>query len=343
MAPAVTGDRAALRFIGAFFATVALGLGVVWTAAATLRDGFMPGEYAMLQTKQRLIGACALPGTVILGDSRAVAGFIPAEIPGTINLAMGGMSPVELYYTARHLLACPQAPRRIILSLSIPQFLSADYYWVRSAPFGILTFGEMEDVRRRSRALGDDSLYGAAKVGDVDAILSDWLYAHDFPPFVAGAMWHAHLLGRLRSNRALSEATIQSGGQHLYGTDAGSDGVSIDGLHDRFQVSPLIDQSMRRMLALLAARGTQVLFMAAPMNRATGATVSAALREEFDAYLAGLAGEYRNFRIVGDPLPVWDDKWFGDTTHMNQAGAEVFSAHIAASLAGLDKAPAGGE
>ena len=52
--------------------------------------GFMPGEYPMWLTKERMIAECRFAPTIFLGDSRANAAFVPSRIPDSTNLSLGG-------------------------------------------------------------------------------------------------------------------------------------------------------------------------------------------------------------------------------------------------------------
>ena len=316
-------------FVVSSLATIAVGLAALWVMTATLRQGFLPGEYAVWASKRQIIAGCPSFATVVLGDSRAAAAFVPSRIPDSVNYALGGATPIELFYTAERILACPQAPRRVLLSISMPQLTRAAYFWQRSALFGFLSFAELEQVRRRSRALGDQTVFAAPTIGDVDAILTNWLYAHQFPSFYAAYLVNEAVVARLQSNQRIGSEIARSGGQHLYGSDPGSDGVSDDGLDREFRAAPILDDYLRRMVALFAARGTELDFVGVPMNDATYRSVTPAAARGFRDYIASLAKSFPGFHVAGDPLPHWNDRWFGDSAHLNAAGADRFSERVA--------------
>jgi hypothetical protein len=269
-----------------------------------------------------------------MGDSRAAAGFMPSRIPDSANLAMGLVTPVELYFQTRHILDCPRPPKRVVLSISIQQLERANQFWGRNALFGLMTFDDLEAIRRQSRAMNDTTLFAKATIGDIDAILNSWLITHRFPSFYFASLVNGAVVGRLSANHRQRELIVRSGGHFLYGTAPGSDDVSIDGVFPEFRVAPILDYYFKQMISLFASRGVEITFLAVPVNDATYRTISEKLEREFAGYMSSLQQQQPNFHVVGEPLRHWDNKWFGDANHLNAAGAERFSAEVAKYLTG---------
>jgi hypothetical protein len=321
------------RFLFAVVLTATTLIGVFWIIAAQLRMGFLPREYAMWSARHEMIAECRLAPTVILGDSRAAAGLMPNRMDGVTNLALGGASPIEMYYMAQDILKCPQPPRRVVISLSPEMVLRPSFFWDRTGLYGVLTFDQLEEVRRRSRALRDDSLYTPAKLGDWDAIADNFLHAVRFPSFYTTYIVAELAVGRLRSNRATAAETLRAGGQHGYGTEDGCDSVASDADLAAFVPSPLLQDYFGRLLAAFEARGIAVDFIAVPMNQATYDAMRPAVVAGFQTYLDDLAAAHPNFRVLGSAIRPLDDRYFGDSTHLNQRGAELVSRQVADLLA----------
>ncbi len=329
------------RFLGAFAITALLSLAVAWVFTARFQDGFLDPEFGMWRAKEHLVATCDLGDTLILGDSRAVAGFVPAELGDATNLALGGASPIEMYFMAERALRCPNAPRRVILSFSPPLLIDdTNYYWPRTALFGFLSDAQMDAVRRTARAVGDTSLYPAPNVGDLDARLTDWLYAHHFPSYAVSSVVNARGFGRLAENHRFYDEVLRTRGHHLYGTNSGFDVPADEAFLTRFKPSPLTDVYMRRLIAALAARGAEVLYIPAPLNEATTSRMDPAVVRQISAYLDGLQARFANFRLIGPAVVSYPDKLFGDAHHLNAQGARLFSAGVAAELAALPVSPA---
>jgi hypothetical protein len=326
------------HFFPAALLTALALVGAFWVVAAQLRMGFLPREYAMWWARRQTIQACRFAPTVILGDSRAAAGLLPARIAGSTNLAQGGASPIETYYITQDILTCPNAPRRVILSLSPEMVMQPSFFWNRTGLYGVLTFAQLEEIRQRSRALGDTSIYRPAKFGDWDAMLDNLLHAIDFPSFYTTYVVSELAIGRLRANRATADETLRAGGQHGYGTADGCDDVAADAEIRDFVPSPLLREYFGRLLDAYAARGIPVDFVAVPMNRATYDRMRADVVAGFQAYLDGLAAAHPNFRLLTGAVAALDDRYFGDSTHLNREGAELVSRRVEALLARSDAA-----
>jgi hypothetical protein len=71
----------------------------------------------------------------------------------------------------------------------------------------------------------------------------------------------------------------------------------------------------------------------APINTDTWSEIDPAVRDGFAAYLGAYAARFPNLRIIGETIPHWPDRFFGDgLLHMNPAGAELFSRRLSECL-----------
>lgn len=331
----MTAEASPKHFLLMAAASCLVVLAFAWTLTAWLPMGFMPGEYAMWHSRERMIDRCSFNPTVILGDSRAAAGFVPAHIDGSTNLALGGSTPVEMFYQSQRILQCPVAPQRVVFSMSPELFAHSGRFWDRSASYGAFSLGQLNELRVRSRALHDVSIYDAPKLGDGEAILDNVLRALRFPSYYTDYVVSHLVVGRLKANRAVEEETTAAGGQHGYGTADGSSDVALDVQLKSFSPSPLFDEYFERMLNAYAERHVMVYFVGVPMNEATYQQMTPGVLSAFDQYLQGLAAKHPNFALVGDPVPPLPNRLFGDSTHLNQHGAELVSDHINQVLRGL--------
>jgi len=307
--------------------TAALVVAAFWAVAVMLPMGFMPEEYAMWRTRKDMITGCQLSPVIIQGDSRAAAGFLPSRIGNAVNVSFGGASPVETFYASQAILRCKSTPGRVILSISPGLFVESQYFWPRSVLFGFLSFGQLEEIRKASRSLGDTTFYGPPKVGDWEAMLDNRLHAALFPSYYTSYIINHLVVGRWRENRAARAQTLATNGQHGYGMADGSSDLRA------FRPSTLLNSYLERLLDSYAARGTPVDFIAVPMNQSTYERMSPAVIEAFQAYLDKLAATHPNFHVVGRAVNPMDDAYFGDSTHLNARGAEVFSDRVKTLLA----------
>ena len=324
----VVGARAFLLAAGL---TIVLVLLPLWALTSNFRAGFLAPEYGMWVEKRAWVQDCRFAPTVVLGDSRMVAGVLPHQLGNATNLALGGASPIEMYYTMRHAFACANPPKRVIVSFSPSQLEETGYYWPRTALFGYLSFAELEQVRRESRRIGDRALYGTQNIGDFDAILTNWLYAHHFPSYYMSSLFNGRIIGRLGAYRAIRQEVAETGGEHLYGQAHGTNEIAEEAHMTTFQAHPLLNDYFDKLLAMCQQNGAEVWYVAAPWSAVTYDRASPAALREIGAYVDGLAQRFPNMHVVA-AVSRMDDKYFGDPYHLNATGAERFTADIAAAL-----------
>jgi hypothetical protein len=301
--------------------------GVVWLWVAAMPLAFLDPEYPSWRAKQILLTNCDLGDVVILGDSRAATAMMPARWrEPAANLAVGGGEPIEALAALTRALRCPVPPRQVILSFDAVHFTAPDLFWERTARFGFVDADEIAALRDISHSLGDQSIYELRHTDGLPSWLRDAMYRVRFPSLYFTSLMKGGMLLRWPRNEATLRTSIASRGQYFFGTAAGSDTVAAEGHLRDFQPLPVLAWYFDVMLKQLAARGIPAVFIAMPMNKATAHEVPPAVSIAFRAWLAGYEARYPEFRVAGEVMPSWPDRYFGDGfAHLNPAGAALFS------------------
>ncbi len=321
------------RYISWFLVSFLLSFALIWAWVAFAPIAYLDPEYPAWLAKQQMLASCNLGDLIVVGDSRAAVDVIPGALPMfATNLAIGGGSPIEASVAISRALNCPLPARRVIVSFDAAHFTEPDLFWERSVRFGFMAPDDLRELRRVSRQLGDPSIYELRRNG-LPARLRSMLYTVRFPMFYFNSVAKGGVFLRWWNNRASLAAVIATRGQYFFGTDPGSSIVAVEGHLRTFKPLPVLDHYFDGMLALLAERRIEVDFVAMPMNQATRQVVPSEVSEGFAAYLSSYAARYPNFHVIGDAMPDWPDRWFGDAfAHLNPAGAQRFSAQLAAWL-----------
>jgi hypothetical protein len=307
---------------------------MVWMWVLTMPLAFLDSEYPSWRAKEMLLASCDLGDLLILGDSRAAAGMMPAawRIRAT-NLAVGGGEAIEALAALTRAMRCPHPPGRVILSLDATHFTHADLFWDRTVRFGFVDSREIATLRDVSRALGDLSVYELRHTDGLPSRLRDAMYRVRFPALYFTTLVKGGLLLRWPGNLRTLDAGISSRGNYFFGTDAGSPLVAADGHLREFRPLPILNWYFEHVLDLMAARGIEADFIAMPMNQATASEVDPAVHAAFRAWLAGYEQRYPNFHVLGDVMPHWPNRYFGDGySHLNPGGAMLFSAGLGLCL-----------
>lgn len=314
-----------------YFAMVAgvavVSFGAVWAWVLAMPLAFLEPEYASWHAKQVLVERCDLGDVLVIGDSRASVGIIPARLPlPATNLAVGGGEAIEAYAILTRALACPEKPKLVVLSLSPVHVAQVDLFWERTMRFGFLNGQELAELRDESRALGDFSVYEERHTDGIPSPLRDRLYLAHFPPYYFASLVEGRVLWRWRFNAAGLAASLAARGQYYFGRDDGSSVIAAEGKLTEFRPLPILDRYFERILTLLADRGIPCVFVAMPMNESTVAAMRPGVREAFAAWLAGFEARFPGFHVEGPAIQAWPDRYFGDGfSHFNPVGAEKFS------------------
>jgi hypothetical protein len=300
---------------------------LAWIWIVTMPMAFLDPEYPSWRAKQIMLADCDLGATLILGDSRAATGMMPAGWRGrATNLAVGGGEPIEALAALDRALRCPILPKRVILSLDAVHFTEPDLFWERTARFGFVDAGEIATLREVSHALNDVSVYELRHTDGLPSWLRDAMVRVRFPSLYFTSLVKGGVLLRWPRNRANLAASLASRGQYFFGTAAGSDTVAAEGHLLEFKPLPVLEWYFNRVLEQLDAQGIPAVFIAVPMNDATAREIAPAARDGFRSWLAGYEARYPRFHVAGDVMPHWPNALFGDGfAHLNREGATRFS------------------
>jgi hypothetical protein len=294
---------------------------------ATMPLAFLDPEYPSWRAKQILLADCDLGHIVILGDSRAASGMMPARwrIKAT-NLAVGGGEPIEALAVLNQAMRCQTPPGRVIISFDAVHFTEPDLFWERTVRFGFVDADDIAVLRDVSRATGDLSVYEPRHADGLPSWLRDAMYQMRFPSVYFSSLVKGGVLLRWPRNQATLRAGLAARGQYFFGIAPGSDTVAAEGHMPGFQPLPVLAWYFNRILEQLDARGIPAVLIAVPMNEATARQVSPGLRIAFRAWLGRFEARYPGFRVAGDIMPSWPDAYFGDGfAHLNPDGAMRFS------------------
>lgn len=311
-----------------------ISFGAVWIWVAAAPMAFLDPEYPSWLAKQALLAACDLGDVVVLGDSRAAVGIVPALLPvKATNLAVGGGEAIEAYAALTRALRCPDRPKLVVLSFDAAHFMKPDLFWERTVRFGFLDHAELVHLREVSQTLGDFSVYEERHTDGIPSWLRDRLYTLRFPPFYFGSLVKGGIVLRWARNNRTLDSGIAARGQYYFGTADGSSIVAAEGKLRNFEPLPVLNHYFDRILALLSEQKIPVMFLSMPLNDATDRAMRTELRNGFAAWLARYETRYPGFYVAGPTIRAWPDRWFGDGfSHLNPEGAARFSAMLGPCL-----------
>lgn len=291
---------------------------------ANFQDYYMDDEYAMYHAQREyLLGAEENNRVVILGDSRTKAAFMPKYLSeDTYNLALGGASPIEGYYSLKEYLENHEKPETLFLCYAPMHYMDVDTLWTRTIYFHNIT---KEDAHE---------LFVTAEEYDcVDNILIEdyrlefLQYQWYLPNKYGAALKNAGFVFRHDSTVAKYEQVKESRGHSFYGLADFSDGIDGEAKTADFAPSDIITAYMQRIFDLCKEEGIRVIVETAPVNETSYGIFTEAFKAHYREYMDKMQQENPQAEIYTDFYCYGNDN-FGDADHLNEKGCRGFSQYI---------------
>ena len=300
---------------------------------------YMPAEYAMWQQEKDYVGGrldssdkeAEDPDILILGDSRAKSGIIPEQLrtdKSVYNMAIGGATPVEMYFALEKYLDNHDAPEQIIMIFAPYHFCQLDN-WGQTMSFNYLDTADYIEVYRNAYRFGEADKLSAAKLFDV---ISYKLY---LPNKTMAHLYDAHFFGNKEANMQRYADLCDNRGYTAFGTNDGDDGLNYDTHFDWFDDSKLIGFYFDKLLALCHDNNIELTYVQSPINEASAEVIRGEFVHGYNSVTFRALDKY-GYEYKKERLPVYDNAYFGDANHLNYEGAKKFTGEISDSLFGND-------
>lgn len=273
-------------------------------------------------------GKVTTPSTLIIGDSRAMAALVPECIDDkTVNLAVGGATSIEMYYTLNTYLKNNATPEKIIIMFAPFHYTIIDNFWTRAAYFNYLSVADMAELYDYAKAADSETLL---KKGYKNDLLS---YRLRFPDKYLPALINSKLYGRNAENKAEYANIIMNSGYGEFGTLDGCSDHNYETNYEEMHSTGdavLIDIYMNKLLKLCADNDINTYFAIPPMNRSSYELLHEDYVSELYSYIEALSVRYPSVHFDKE-IPMYEDEFFGDSSHLNNRGAKLFTEEFISS------------
>lgn len=287
---------------------------------------YMDDEYAMYKAQRDYIDGkleASYNKLLIMGDSRAKAALMPKKLSKKCyNLALGGTSPIEGYYTLVDYLENHDKPETILISYAPVHYMKVDVFWKRSIYFHYLKHDQIMDVFKTAKTMKNTE--------DVltEQYLTDYYaYAYYMPNKYGGALKNAGFVFRKKANDANYEQVVKDKGHHFFGLAEESGGVDCEAKVSDFLRNDIITYYLEKTLALCKEQGIQVIIEATPVNETSYSIFTESFKAHFREYMNELASAHPEAQIYTD-FYIYPNTLFGDADHLNPRGSDEFARFI---------------
>ncbi len=291
---------------------------------------YMNFEYPTFEATKTLSQTETYHDLVVLGDSRAKAGFIPNKVKSfsSINLALGGGTPIEGYYTLKRYLDKNKPPKALLLSYTpSTHYGGSDTFWERAMKFRYIHISDYIEIERYASNLKKMQKKLHMEYERIT-------YVNFIKLFVYFKVYHSEISTFFRKDRddnvkILSEV-IASKGHVFYGTnEKGSSELAGEHRAEKFIFDDLNFIYLNKIISLANKKSIQIFFYSMPNNKATFLKLNPKYKSDYTNFIKKYCLE--NSCINLNTFWSLDDKYFGDSSHV-YGGANITTDDIEEKL-----------
>lgn len=256
---------------------------------------------------------------VIIGDSTCNAAYLPNILgENAINIALGGMTPIENYHLFQRYIEKNAKPKVCYISYADMHMKIIDNFYTRVLYSHILTLPQQIEIFSQARQFGEEQILVA---GWAEKWLSTYFYS---PSVYQPSLMASSFAERLDHNRHLYHNAEIHLGSYISRENGESWGVKPY-TKDDFIVNAIFESYYDRLIELCMEEDITVRLVKLPVSPPV--THSQKYKDEFNAFYASLCNKYPELTLDWFQ-DGFDQHDFTDWHHLNLTGATKFSQLI---------------
>lgn len=308
--------RFSLGLMLSFISLIAL----VWMLSWVMPEKrYLNDDYPFLRQQQdHVLQDGDIQETIILGDSRTKMGILASELgDNTHNLALSGASAIEMYYTLNKYLAHHPQPKALVVSLAPEHFSSIGTYPAGSAYLQYFTKDELDEINELLLTYDNK-----------DFRTTTTCFYYRTPNVYMWPVLKAIFRPRTKAfDEVYAETVCTHGFMPGKKEVAKTTVVAPETKENGFQLDPVTDIYMRKILTLSTERHIPVYVLQMPMGVDGHRILTEnGYLQDYAAYMRSLEQAYKV--KIQKEVPVYGNEYFGDDSHLNRKGAEVFTQRL---------------
>lgn len=274
---------------------------------------YMNAEYPMWAYTREVMNSTLTPAPrlLVLGDSRAQAGYDPSLVEDeTYNLALGGTTALESYYILKNYLQNNESPQALVISIAPLHLTKMDSFWARTVRSFFLDWEDYQEIFAISGDIRSKTLGSTPWLTFVENRLP---FAY-FSDLVSGKF-----ALRAKQNEKVRDYVTEHRGHHHFGTLDGASAPNQEANRQKpFKPSPYLTHYLEKLFALAREKDIPTYWYTMPFNEGSCESLLSGYREAYDTFITDVAGRYgveilKRFNCQPDSL-------FGDPSHLYGEG-----------------------
>ncbi len=305
---------------------------ILWGYIILFPYSYMDGEFSMYRWQRDVrLGAVEIgeeeADVIVLGDSRAKSGVIPWEISeSALNLAEGGSTSIETYYTLKDYIQNNEKPKTVILIIAPYHFVNVDGFWDRSVYFDFLSFNQAKEVLDLAEEYNELETFFSPN--NEKGLLTLIEYKIKVPYRYISAIKKSLFNSRQEFNETRYQLMSETGGYTLFREwfSKTTGPYSIETEMEDFNYSKVLDEYYRKTIELCIENDIEIICEQIPFTENSNNEIDS-LKIPFEEYLSEVAKEYPQAYVVTS-VDSYPDIYFTDSNHLTLYGAGEYTSYL---------------
>lgn len=257
-----------------------------------------------------------------MGDSRLNTNVDVKRIPNAWSFAAGGSSPIEMYYALKNYIKIYSKPDTVFVSFSPRTLIEAYSFWDYAIRNNYLSHSEFKEICLNLQKHPSDTVIGNFPY------LYYLLYKFNYIEYYQTDLYKNHVFGARQKNEQIIDHFQMEKGVWIYpGLKKGCSELNYESKLKSFVASGLLDFYFVKMLDICQKENILVIFDFRPINKSSYQKLNKNFVSGYKNYIRHLANKYPDF-IISDTVYFYEDKYFGDESHLNNKGKQIYSDYI---------------
>ncbi|WP_190810944.1 hypothetical protein [Flagellimonas sp. S3867] len=315
-----------------------LAFAAIWFVLMYLICLFLPfhyfnAEYPMWKSKMEVMESNNTFSNLIIGDSRVIAGINPDALGSNYyNLALGGGTPMEGYYSLKRMLEAGKKVDTIVVSYAPIHFEQSEMFWDRQVKYNFYNLDEIDEIFSELNTEneifwtyeGDKNFEESEKNTLIRRAYKTYF---KFPTELRTELSKSFLLRGYTNYNVYQEIKNRRGCFDFGRADFSND-LNVEAKRIDFSPKKVLISSLEKMFALAEKNSVTVMYVSLPMNRTSYRALSDEYREGVKQMDRALKRKHPEVEFINPALVYYDDTYFGDASHLNKKGREKFTFEL---------------
>lgn len=261
---------------------------------------------------------------LFMGDSVIKVGILPEIVSDkSYNIAIGGTTPVEMYYSLQTYLKHNKPPKKIFMAFSPIHYSHLEWYRTRTIYFHYLSFDEMLEAEEII-SKDDDMFFYEKPIFLWEDMECFFRFPNKYYLTIRNSKLKRHI-----ENEEKYLTAREAQGRMFFPPVLNWELKYKENEYvaKGFQKRKSIDCYLKKIFALSKERNIEVFIVQMPINKITYESfVDYGYSENFTNYMNEIAKETNaNIEIN---IPIYDANLFDDYMHLSKKGAEIYSKNL---------------